>query len=269
MEILTTIAIGRSTIDFGVAITREEREAALAQRFRVYQREGYFREGVVEDQDEWDRAAIFFLAMLRQSRPGKSVLVGSARLIRGREDPTFVFPCQRAHRFELPGPVRDLPAAQREEVGRVVSEMPRGWGVGQLVTTLGLLQAMGRYHQRAEGTAPLRCGLATIKLRLLRGLKSVGLPLYEIASDGLIYPLDGPVAGYYHRDPVPTVPVYWLIAEMIPAVRRAVSRSGRLRTTTTIANIRGWKRGPLRWPGGNRLGRSYPGSRRHGTSEPD
>ncbi len=180
MEILTTIAITRSIIDFGVATTREEREAVLALRFRVYQREGYYREGVVEDQDEWDREAVFFLASLRRSDPVKSLIVGSAGLIRGREDPAFTFPCERGHRFELPEPVRDIPASQREEVGRVVSEMPRGWGVGQLVTTLGLLQAMGEYHNKAAGAALLRCGLATIKLRLLRGLRSIGLRISVI-----------------------------------------------------------------------------------------
>jgi hypothetical protein len=152
----------------------------------------------VEDQDEWDREAIFFFASLRRSNPLTSVMVGSARLIRGREDPAFILPCQRGHRFELPGPVLAVPAVQREEVGRVVSEMPRGWGVGRLVTTLGLLQAMGQHHDRVAGDAPLRCGLATIKLRLLRGLRSIGLPLYEIPSSGVIYPIDGPMAGYFH-----------------------------------------------------------------------
>jgi hypothetical protein len=147
--------------------------------------------------------------------------------------------------------------------------MPRGWGVGRLVTTLGLLQAMGQYHDRAGGDAPLRCGLATIKLRLLRGLRSVGLPLYEIPSSGVIYPIDGPMAGYFHWDSVPTVPVYWLTAEMIPAVRRVVARYRRPRPTTTIAKIRGRRRGRLRWPGGNGLGRSYPSPDRGRTSEPD
>lgn len=106
MEILTTIAIGRHTIDFGVATTHEEREAVLAQRFRVYQREGYYLDGVVEDRDEHDEHAVFFLAQLRRTPPTKGVMVGSARLIRGLEDPTFNFPCQKGHRFELPDPVR-------------------------------------------------------------------------------------------------------------------------------------------------------------------
>jgi hypothetical protein len=43
MGILTTIAKSRHTIDFGVTTTHEEREVVLAQRFRVYQREGYYR----------------------------------------------------------------------------------------------------------------------------------------------------------------------------------------------------------------------------------
>jgi hypothetical protein len=254
MEILTTIAIGRHTMDFGVATTHDEREAVLAQRFRVYQREGYYRLGVAEDQDEYDRDAIFFLARLRRTDPVKSVMVGSARLIRGREDPTFKFPCQRGHQFELPGPVREVPAVEREEVGRVVSEMPRGWGVGQLITTLGLLQAMGEYHKGAAGQAPLRCGLATIKRRLLRGLRSLGLPLYEISSEGVIYPLDGPVAGYFHRHPDPAVPVYWLVAAMIPAVRRVIVRYRRGANAGRMRH-RGWTQGTRRLPSALRTGR--------------
>jgi len=247
MEILTTIAIGRHTIDFGVATTHEEREAVLTQRFRVYQREGYYREGVAEDRDEHDRDAVFFLARLRRTDLAKSVMVGSARLIRGREDHGFEFPCQKGHRFELPEPVHDVPAAQREEVGRVVSEMPRGFGVGQLLTTLGLLQAMGKYHEKATGQVPLRCGLATIELRLLRGLRSLGLPLHEIPSAGVIYPPDGPVAGYFHRHPDPAVPVYWLAAEMIPAVRRVIARYRRGSIATRMSKIRKMSR--KSWPG--------------------
>jgi hypothetical protein len=269
MKILSTMAIGRSTLDFGLATTQEEREAVLAQRFRVYQRQGYYREGIVADQDEWDGEAIFFLASLRRSDPLNRIMVGSARLIRGRADPTFIFPCQRGHRFDLPGPVLAAPASQREEVGRVVSEMPRGWGVSQLVTTLGLLRAMGEYHDNTGRTAPLRCGLATIKLRLLRGLRSAGLPLDEIPSRGIIYPLDGPVAGYFHRDPVPTVPVYWLIAEMIPDVRRVVGRYQRLRTTIHPTSVRSRKRGEGRWPGTHRLGRSHASRDGGRTSEAD
>ena len=70
---------------------------------------------------------------------------------------------------------------------------------GQLVTTLGLLHEIGEHHERAEEQAPLRCGLATLKRRLLKGTTLLGLPLHEIATQGVIYPPDGPVAEYFHR----------------------------------------------------------------------
>ena len=60
--------------------------------------------------------------------------------------------------------------------------MPRGLGIGQRVTSLGLLQAIGAYREKAGGDVELRCGVATIKLGLLRGLRSLGLPLYEITA---------------------------------------------------------------------------------------
>lgn len=121
MEILTTIAIGQHTVDFGVVTTHEEREAVLAQRFRVYQREGYYRQGVAEDEDEYDREAVFFLARLRRTDPAKSVMVASARLIRGREEPTFKFPCPEGSpvRVARAGSPRPRRPARRGRQGRV------------------------------------------------------------------------------------------------------------------------------------------------------
>ncbi len=65
MEVLATIEAGGHTIDFGVANTRREREAVLAQRFRVFQRQGYFRKELRVDQDEYDGEAVYFLGRLR------------------------------------------------------------------------------------------------------------------------------------------------------------------------------------------------------------
>jgi hypothetical protein len=262
MDILNTIALARYAIDFGVATTNEERGAVLVQRFRVYQREGYYRDGVAEDRDEYDPDAIFFLAKLRRATLATSVMVGSARLLRGREG--VEFPCQKGHRFDLPRVVLDTPPIYRAEVGRLVSEMPREFGIGQLVTMLGLLQAMAEYHEKDGAQAALRCGVATIKLRLLRGLRSLGLPLHEIPSDGVIYPPDGPVAGYFYRHPDPVVPVYWLIAKVIPSIRRAVARYRRSSTAIRTRKIRQRSRRPARSLGGRRtgqarLGRRYPG----------
>ena len=109
MEVLTTIEAGGHTIDFGVATTREERKAVLAQRFRLYQREGYYHEGVTEDQDEYDEEAIYFVGGLRSAGPGRGFLVSSTRLIDGREDPGFEFPALKAFRFEMPAALREVP----------------------------------------------------------------------------------------------------------------------------------------------------------------
>jgi hypothetical protein len=187
MDILTTIAIGRIHYRSRRGDHARGTRGHPGSAFPRHQREGYYRDGVAEDWDEHDQGAVFFLAGLRRTDPAKSVIVSSARLIRGREGHRFEFPCQKGHRFELPEP--DVPAALREELGRVVSEMPRGFGVDQLVTTFGLRQVISEYHERAAGQEPLRVGLATIKRSLLRDLRSLGLPLYEIRTERSIRPL--------------------------------------------------------------------------------
>jgi hypothetical protein len=92
----------------------------------------------------------------------------------------------------------------------------------------------------------------------------VGLSLYEIPSAEVIYPLDGPVTGYFHRDPVPAMPVYWLTAEMIPAVRRVIAR---YRTRSVgMPMTRPSSRGPRRYPRESRIGSSRH-TRPHGYRE--
>ncbi len=124
MEVLTTIEAGGHTIDFGVATTRTERQAVLAQRFRVFQRQGYFRKGLRDDRDEYDREAVYFLGRLRGAGPGPGFLVGSTRLIEGRGDPGFEFPALKPFRFEMPAALprgfrawSQTPAAGRCESG--------------------------------------------------------------------------------------------------------------------------------------------------------
>ena len=65
---------------------------------------------------------------------------------------------------------------------------------------------------------------AAIKRRLLLALRGVGLPLHEVPSSGCAYPRRGAMAGYFYGHPDPVLPVYWLGAEMVPAVRRALAR---------------------------------------------
>jgi hypothetical protein len=88
-----------------------------------------------------------------------------------------------------------------------------------LVIPLGLIQAI------SEHTRPLDvcCGMAVIKLRLLRALQGLGVRLHEIRPARLIYPADGPMSGYYHRHPDPVVPVWWLVDEIAPSVEEAIA----------------------------------------------
>lgn len=224
MEVLTTIEAGGHTIDFGVATTRTERQAVLAQRFRVFQQQGYFRKGLRDDRDEYDREAVYFLGRLRGAGPGPGFLVGSTRLIEGREDPGFEFPALKAFRFEMPAALQEVPVRQRAEVARLVSEQLPAVTIGRLTTVLGLILAIAEYAERTT----LRCGLAVNKRRLLRALEAAGLRFHEIDCERVVYPRDGPVAGYFYAHPDPAALIYWFADEVGPAVRRALELRCRL-----------------------------------------
>jgi len=223
MEVLARIQAGGRAITCGLAITNEERAAVLAQRFRVYQRRGYYRAGLGADRDVYDTNAAYFLATLPDAKRG-DVLLGSARLIFGESRAAFRFPAEEAFELELPPAVRETPIAQRIEVSRVVAEAVHGIVIGGLLTPLGLFQAIGVYA-RPRGA---RAGLAVIKQRLLRALQSAGVALHEIQPACVIEPKDGPLSGYFsHSDPV--MPVYWLTDEIGPSVERAIARYHRAR----------------------------------------
>lgn len=220
MDVLTRIRAGGREIHYGLATTRHERAAARAQRFRVYQRRGYYRPGLHTDRDAYDtKAAAYFLALLPTGHR-RGVLLGSARVILGDARAGFRFPAEQAFEFELPETIAAIGASQQVEVTRVVAEPVQGIVIGGLLTPLGLIQAISEYV-RPLG---IRCGLSVIKRRFLRVLQGLGVRLHEIQPARLVYPSDGPVGGYYHRHPDPVVPVYWLVDEIVPSVEHAIAR---------------------------------------------
>jgi hypothetical protein len=219
MEVLTRIRAGGRQLDCGLATTETERAAILAQRFRIYQRCGYYRIGLTADHDEYDEQAIHLLAVLR--RAGADVMLGSARFIPGRDELGFRFPIQRAFELHWPDALAAFPAQRCGEISRVVSERIEGSGLGGLLTPLGLIQAVSEYSQRHD----IRSGVAFIKRRFVRALASLGVHLQELAVARVRYPVDGPAAPYFYRHPEPVVPVYWLVEETAPAIERAIARS--------------------------------------------
>ncbi|MBI2639763.1 MAG: hypothetical protein HYW90_02635 [Candidatus Sungbacteria bacterium] len=220
MEVLSSIESGPHRIDFGIADLPEDREEVMRQRFRVYKKAGYYPEGLERDEDEYDQDAVFFVGRLASVDLAKRVIVGSARLIRGRLDSEFLFPAQKAHDFELPLAVQAISPEARAEVGRLVSERPEGVAMGRLTTALGLIHAILEYSKK-EG---LKCGLSTIKQRLFGALEFAGISFHEIPFQKIIYPKDGVIADYYYRHGDPSVPVYYLWDEIAPEIRAAVQK---------------------------------------------
>ena len=141
-------------------------------------------------------------------------------MIFGEPDAEFMFPAQKAFEFELPAAIQETAVCQRVEVSRVVAEAVQGIVIGGLLTPLGLLQAVSEHGRRLG----IRCGLAVIKLRLLRALQGLGVCLHVIHPARLIYPSDGSVSAYFHHHPDPVVPVYWLTDEIAPSIERAIGR---------------------------------------------
>lgn len=218
MELLSEIRTTRHEIDVGVATTEAERAEIIAQRFRVYQRHGYYAAGLTVDLDEHDRRAVHFLAMLRSGRQ-TGVIVGSARLIRGESGAGFRLPGEEAVRFDVPEAVRAIPVRQRAEVSRLVSEAC-GAIRGGLLIPLGLVHAISVYSLHHD----VRCGINPIRRRLLRALHGAGLPFHEIPGGELIYPRDGMLSGYYYDHPEPVAVAYWLVEEILSPLERALSR---------------------------------------------
>jgi hypothetical protein len=219
MEVLARLQAGGRVIECGLATTKQERGAILAQRFRVYKRKGYYRDGLGADRDPWDTRAAYFLTVLRDDALG-SVLLGSARFIRGESVPGFRFPTERNFELEVPAAICGLAVSERSEVSRVVAESAHGIVIGGLLTPLGLLQAMAE-HSQSRG---IRGGMAGIKQRLLRALQSAGVILHEIEPAKLVYPGDGPLSGYFYRHQDPVIPTYWLIDEIAPSIERAIAQ---------------------------------------------
>lgn len=221
MNVLARIRAGGREIEYAIATTMDERAAVLAQRFRVYQRRGYYQLGLQVDRDVHDDKAAYFLATLPDGDLG-SMLLGSMRVIIGESSANFCFPSEKSFEFELPAAIRDMAMSQRVEISRVVAEATRGVVIGGLLVPLGLIQAT------AEHTRPLdvRAGQATIKLRLLRALQGLGVRLHEIHPARLIYPIDGPVSRYFYHHTEPVVPAWWLTDEIAPSIERAIASYG-------------------------------------------
>jgi N-acyl-L-homoserine lactone synthetase len=215
MDVLTRILAGGRAIECGVAITPHERAAVQAQRFRVYERRGYYRAGLDVDRDDYDEEAVPFLVVLQDVALGP-VLLGSARLILGEPRAEFLLPVERAFEFELPPAVASTAPTQRIEVSRLVAEATHGIVIGGLLTPLGLMHAICEYAWPRGA----RAGMAGVKHRLLRALQGLGIALHEIQPASMVYSKDGPLAGHYY-DGGPVVPVYFTDT-IGPSIERAI-----------------------------------------------
>lgn len=136
MEVLARVRAGGREIACGVATTRQECAAVLAQRFRVYQRSGYHRPGLRLDRDAYDRRAVyFFLAVLGDGELA-GLLLGGARVVPDDSRLRLRSPTERTSQFELPARFQQIP------VKRLVTEPVQGVLIGGFLAPRSLVQAM-------------------------------------------------------------------------------------------------------------------------------
>jgi hypothetical protein len=60
-----------------------------------------------------------------------------------------------------------------------------------------------------------------IKQGASHALQGVGIRLHIVPSARLVYPRNGPIAGYFYRHPDPPISVYWL-DDIMPSIERAI-----------------------------------------------
>lgn len=217
MRILSHIEVGRFSIDFGIA-SEQEREIVRAQRFRVYAREGYFSNPPASfeddpryDRDPYDEGAIYFVA----KQGGR--IIGSARVVPWGKGKGL--PVENAFKYEEPEELAAIPPKQRVEVGKLVSEAPEEIKSGELITTLGLIDAIIKY----AGQNNIECGLAFLKNRLLYAFQRFySLPVHKIQNAELIYPEDGILNAYFRNHDDGVTPVFFIRKEIGPVIDRLV-----------------------------------------------
>lgn len=221
-EVLTTFAIKdkgtglKRYVEFGV-ISGDDITRARGIRFDIYKRHGYYlnppdtyENNPGYDSDGYDDGAIFFAA-----KDSENHIIASARLVIGRQGQDL--PIEKAFSFEWPEEVRSVAPEARAEIGKLVSDTPGWMPLGEVIPTLGLVEAILKYSE----THNLEVGVSFIKQRLLGRFETLKFPLVELPNYTCVYPNTGIMAPYFHDKRNPPIPLWYDRKEIAKAIERA------------------------------------------------
>ncbi|MEI6266409.1 MAG: acyl-homoserine-lactone synthase [bacterium] len=193
-----SVKIGEETIDFGIAVGKEEIEDFVRLRTYIYNKNDYYSEKKKIDVDEYDnKKTIYIVAHSRKK------VVAGLRLIFDKYLPTE----KDCFSFKEPVEMTTIPRNKRFEIGRLVVTNSAG-RVPRNILMLGLFKVVMKYSIENG----LMGGYAFIKQKLYKKLVFINAPFHVIKNSKLIYEKE--TLRNYFGDPLnPVIPIYFLVSE--------------------------------------------------------
>lgn len=186
------------TIQFGHPETDTEMKAIFGLRHKVYSKYGYldstyFPEEVESDSYDANGQCVYFVATVGDRA------IGFVRLVKPP------LPIQSAFHFEIPA---ELSEKTVYELGRLVvdrysddAHTPRN------TILLFLTLCLAEYCEKNN----IHYAYAFLKKKLMKKLKTLGMPFTPIVPFTLVYPTVGPMAPYFYDEVDPAEPSYFAL----------------------------------------------------------
>lgn len=195
-----TVEIGGEevTIQFGHPDSEAELKEIFNLRYKVYSKYGYIDQSVFLERTESDLydangQCIYFVAMVGNRA------IGFVRLVKPP------LPIQAAYTFRVPNELAD---AEVYELGRlVVDRYSDDVHTPRNIILLFLTLCLAEYCEDNK----INYAYAFLKKKLMKKLKTLGMPFTLVTPFTLTYPVDGPMAPYFYNDEDPAEPSYFTL----------------------------------------------------------
>jgi len=205
MEVLSKLNIekgsGQITILFGHPNTHEEMLDMFKLRFNIYKRNGYLKEKLKEEKDQYDikdNGVKYFIAKIDNR------VIAHVRLIEDDILPTekfFVFD----HSLKIEG--------RKGELSRLVADTKIGENeyIPRNIIFLFLIRSLVDYGIKNNITH----GYCFIKSKLKNKINKLKIPVKEIKKYETVYPKDGLLYDYFYKQKEdPVIPIFFITREI-------------------------------------------------------